>query len=378
MGRAFIAGVGIFPFGRHPHTYFQMGAVAAIQALDDAGIEARSVDVSLVANVSEGMAKGQRVMQEVGLTGAPIIAVESACASSGSSLMLAADLVASGQRDVILCVGVEKAARGYIPRSGYDDWQISTGLGANPAYFALGAYQLLNERGATVEDLADISVKNHANAVENPNAMYRKSVSREEVLGSKMVCDPLTLLMLCSPNEGAAAAVLMSEDAVKRFGVRDAVELRAVTLASATEDSWFVGSSSHLPRESSDLTRRAVRAAYEKAGIGPDDLSLVECQDTDAASELLAYSDLGLCAQGEEAKILQAGETSMGGRLPVNASGGLLSKGEPLGASGLGQMHELVTQLRGRAGSRQVEGANVGLGHVMGAGQTASVAIVSR
>ncbi len=278
----------------------------------------------------------------------------------------------------MLCVGVEKAARGFIPAAGFEAWQIESGLGISPIYFALQAQALLETTDATVEDLADVSVKNHRHAEHNPNAMYRQPVTRAEVLASKVVCPPLTLLMLCAPNEGAAAAVLTSADRARRLGVHEPVFLRSVEVVSRSVDDWFVPAPSYQTGRRTSLTERAAGGAYERAGIGPEDVDVVECQDTDAASELLAYRDLGLCKAGDEAALLRSGATALGGSIPVNPSGGLLSKGEPLGASGLGQVHELVTQLRGRGGRRQVEGAGVGIGHVMGAGHNASVLVVAR
>ena len=372
-----IAGVGIHPFGRFEAGYRELGAIAAREALDDAGVTAADVDMTLVANVGAEMAKGQNVMDSIRRTGKPIINVESACGSSGSALYLAARMVESGMARVVLCLGVEKAPRGFIASSGYEQWQIDGGLGVNPLYFALQAQELIRDTDATTDDLADVSVKNHRHAVDNPNAMYRSEVTREQVLESKMVCPPLHLLMLCAPNEGAAAAVLMHREEAKERNVTEAVSLDAVSLVSRQPDDWFVPAVSFRPERTS-LTARAAAVAYEEAGLGPTDVDLVECQDTDAASELIAYRDLGLCPPGEEAALLRSGATKLGGAIPVNVSGGLLSKGEPLGASGLGQVHELVQQLRKRAGSRQVEGARVGLGHVMGAGHVSSVVVLSR
>lgn len=377
MERVVVAGIGIHPFGRFPEGYRQLGGVAAQAALDDAGIQPADVDLVFVGNVMAEMAKGHNVMDAIGRTGVPIINVEAACASSGSALYLGARMIESGAASVVLCLGVEKAPRGFIAASGYDEWQITGGLGVNPVYFALQAEELL-ATGATVEDLADVSVKNHRHAVDNPNAMYRKEVTREEVLGSRPVCPPLTLLMLCAPNEGAAAAVLMSDEEAARRGVADPVRIRAVSLVSRGPDDWFVPAVSFPTDTRTSLTARAAADAFEQAGLGPDDVDVVECQDTDAASELLAYRDLGLCKAGDEAGLLRSGDTALGGRIPVNPSGGLLSKGEPLGASGLGQLHELVQQVRGRCGSRQVQGAQVALGHVMGAGHNSSVVVVTR
>lgn len=374
-----IAGIGIHPFGRFDDDYRVLGAHAAREALADAGIGYEDVDFTFVANVGAEMAKGQNVMSQIGASGKPIINVEAACGSSGSGMRLAAELIESGAAEIVLCLGVEKAPRGYIPASGYEAWQLRTGLGVNPAYFAIVAQELMRDTDCTIEDLADVSVKNHGHAVENPNAMYRKVFSREEVLASKVVCPPLTLLMLCAPNEGAAAAVLMSEREAARRGIAQPVHVRAISLVSKrSTDDLLTPSVSVVSEGRTRVSARAAEEAYEAAGLGPDDVDFVECQDTDVAAELIAYRELGLCEKGEEAALLRSGATTLGGRIPVNASGGLLSKGEPLGASGLGQVHELVLQLRREAGPRQIEKARVGLGHVVGAGHTASVMLLSR
>jgi acetyl-CoA acetyltransferase len=372
-----VAGVGIHPFGRFEAGYPVLGAHAGRAALADAGIGLGDVEMVLVGNVGAGMAKGQNVVDLIGHTGVPIINVEAACASSGSALWLGARLVEQSAVRSVLCIGVEKAPRGFIAASGYEDWQIEGGLGVNPVYFALQAQELM-ARGVTHDDLADVSVKNHRHAVHNPNAMYRREMTRDEILESRMVCPPLTLLMLCAPNEGAAACVLMHEDEARRRGVDAPVQLRAVSLVSRGPDDWFVPAPCFPTEGRTSLTARAARIAYDDAGLEPGDVDVVECQDTDSGSELAAYTDLGLCSAGDEAALLRSGDTGLGGRIPVNPSGGLLSKGEPLGASGMGQLHELVLQVRGGAGPRQVEDAGVGLGHVMGAGHNASVVIVSR
>lgn len=374
---AVIAGVGIHPFGRFAAGYRELGAYAVRQCLADAGVAPSELDITLVANVGAEMAKGHNILDQVHRGGNPIINVEAACASSGSALYLADRLVTAGAAEIILCVGVEKAPRGFIAGSGYEQWQIEGGLGVNPLYFAIQAQELLDNGDTASTDLADVAVKNHRHSVHNPNAMYRKEFTREEVLDSKMVCAPLTLLMLCAPNEGAAAAVVMSSTTARRRGVRAPIRLRGIGLVSRGPDDWFVPAASY-PIERTSITARAAAVAYEASGLGPRDVDVIECQDTDAASELLAYRDLGLCKLGDEAALLRSGDTALGGRLPVNPSGGLLSKGEPLGASGLGQVYELVQQLRNQAGPRQVENANVGLSHVMGAGHNACVTVLSR
>jgi hypothetical protein len=223
-----IAGVGIHPSGRFGVGYRRLGAVAARQALVDAGVTLDDLDMVLVANVSADMAKGHNVIEQLGRPGVPVLNVEAACASSAGTLLLASRLLESGAAKMILCLGVEEAPRGFIANAGFEPWQIASGLGVNPVYFALAAQELIASSDATIEDLADVSVKNHAHAVHNANAMYRRSCTREQVLGSPVVCPPLHLLMLCSPNEGAAAAVLMLRDEAERRNLRDLVDLKAV------------------------------------------------------------------------------------------------------------------------------------------------------
>jgi len=378
MEDVLIAGVGIHPFGRFGTSYREIGAVAVRDALSDSGLGLGDLDMVLVANVGAEMAKGHNVLELVGRPGTPVFNVEAACASSAGTLTMAAGLVESGAADAVLCLGVEKAPKGFIANAGFESWQIESGLGVNPLYFALAAQELVETTDATLDDLADVSVKNHRHAVDNPNAMFRNEVTREEVLGSREVCPPLNLLMLCAPNEGAAAAVLVSREFARARGLDATVRLRSVAAVSRGPDDWFVPAVARQDALMSSLTARVAAQAYEKAGIGPEDLDVVECQDTDAGSELWAYRDLGLCKPGEEAALLRSGDTTIGGRIPVNPSGGLLSKGEPLGASGLGQVHEIVQQLRGRSGSRQVENARIGIGHVLGAGHNASVVVMSR
>lgn len=371
-----VAGIGIHAFGRFGRTLEDLAEVAALEALLDAGVNYQDVDMTVVANVGGPMAIGQRVAARLGATGKPVLRTESACASSAAALVAASNAVRAGSVDIVLCVGVEKAPRGFIVGAGFETWQERAGIGVTPIYFGLQARELLSSTEAEAEDLALVSVKNHANAVHNPNAMYRSAVTTEDVLDSRMVCDPLTLLMLCAPNEGAAAVVLMSDKAIREHRIDRGVRLRAVSMATRRPGDWFVPAPSRLADVRSSPSRTAAAEAFAQAGLGIEDIDVVECQDTDAGSELVAYSDLGLCGAGEEATLLRSGDTQLGGRLPVNPSGGLLSKGEPLGASGLGQVHEIVTQIRGDADARQVPGARTGLAHVMGAGHVSSVTIL--
>ena len=318
-----------------------------------------------------GVAAGHRVLGPLAGTGIPIYDVEAGCASGGAALQLAASSIASGQYDRVLAFGIEKMPKGIIRSSFFAPWQEAAGLTPAPAYFALRAQRLLLDTGLTEDHLAQVVVKNRRHGVDNPDAMFRKAVTVDEVLAARMICPPLTLFMLCSPNEGAAAVVL------ERNG--DGPGLAGISLRSHLpgnvlgEDSPLCGIDD---RAVTPPTALAAADAYAQAGLGPDDVDVVECQDTDAARELLAWAELGLCAPGEQAAILARGDALIGGRLPINPSGGLLSKGEPLGASALGQVVEIVRQLRGTAGTRQVDGARVGLAHVIGRGANACVTVL--
>jgi len=372
-----IAGIGLHPFGRFEGmTVTEMGVVAVREALADAGIDRRDFQAAFCGTAYSGVAAGHRVLDAIGATGGPIVDVEAGCASGGAALMMAAGAIAAGQYDTVLVFGMEKMPKGIIRSSFFAPWQEEAGLSPAPAYFALRAQRLMRESGITKRHLADVVVKNRANGVNNPDAMFRKEVTAEAVLASRLVCEPLHLWMLCSPNEGAAAVVLRaasdSGNRVRLAGVALRSHLPGNVLSEASPMSGLVDDD--IPA----ATTLAADAAFKEAGLGPSDLDVIELQDTDAARELLSYEELGLCPSGDAAKLLEEGATQMGGRLPVNPSGGLLSKGEPLGASALGQVVELTRQLRRQAGPRQVDGARVALGHTVGRGANASVVILTR
>jgi acetyl-CoA acetyltransferase len=381
-----IAGVGLHPFGRFGDTpAIALGVHAAGAALADAGwapADARGrIGAAYCATAYGGVASGHQVLGALALTGIPIVDVEAGCASGGAALALAASSIRSGQHDAVLVVGVEKMPKGIIRSSFFAPWQEEAGLNANPAYFALRAQRLLREHGLVVDDLAALVVKNRRWGAHNPDAMFRSEVTVEEVLASRIVCDPLRLWMLCSPNEGAAAVVLRRGDAGVRLA---AAALRSHLPGSVLDESTPMAGLAD-DAAITPPTTLAAADAYEEAAVGPEDLDVVECQDTDAGRELLSWFELGLCGAGDQRKVLVADEgqadEGQAGRPPgpaINRSGGLLSKGEPLGASGLGQVVELVRQLRGSAGDRQVPGARVGLAHTVGRGANASVTVVTR
>ncbi len=368
-----ISGIGLHPFGRFDDlTATDMGVVAVQAALAEAGVGRGEIQAAFCGTAYGGVAAGHRVLSALALTGMPIVDVEAGCASGGAALQLGVSQIASGQADCVLVFGIEKMPRGVIRSSFFAPWQECAGLTPAPAYFALRAQRLLREHGLTSDHLAQLVVKNRANGALNPDAMFRSAVTAEQVLASRMICDPLRLWMLCSPNEGAAAVVLRP--------ARDGdVVVAGVSLRSHLPGSVLGEDSPLCGIDDTTITpptTRAARDAYEQAGIGPDDIDVVECQDTDAARELLTWVELGLCAPGEQARVLADGDSELGGRRPVNPSGGLLSKGEPLGASALGQVVEIVRQLRGTAGPRQVPRTRVGVSHVIGRGANACVAVL--
>jgi acetyl-CoA acetyltransferase len=369
-----VLGVGLHPFGRFgDRSLAEMGAQAVSQALGEAGLGPGGFDAAFCATAYGGVATGHRVLGALGMTGGPIVDVEAGCASGGAALMLAASAICSGQYRRVLVLGVEKMPKGMIRSSFFEPWQEQAGLSATPAYFALRAQRLMRQSGVTLDMLAEVVVKNRAHGALNPEAMFREPVSAAQVLASRVVCEPLRLWMLCSPNEGAAAVVL--GEGTGGVQVASAVvrsHLPGNVLSEATPMSGLAGPEPPAP------TTLAADDAYEQAGVGPEELDVVECQDTDAARELASYEELRLCPPGESAKLVASQATRLGGSLPVNPSGGLLSKGEPLGASALGQVVELVRQLRGQAGPRQVEGARLALAHTVGRGANASVVILKR
>ncbi len=362
------------PFGRFDDkSVVDLGVHALRQALEDAGIERGGFQAAYCGTVYSGVAAGHKVLTAMGMTGMPIVNVEAGCASGAAALDLGVGAIRSGRYDTVLVFGMEKMPRGIIRSSFFEPWREEAGLAVTPAYFALRAQRLMLESGVTRRMLAEVSVKNHANGVHNPDAMFRKQFTVEQVLDSKMVCDPLTLFMLCSPNEGAAAIVLRrgaSGTTIAASALRS--HLPGSVLGEHTPLAGLIDDTAPPP------TTLAATAAFEEAGIGPEDIHVCEVQDTDSARELNSYEELGLCGAGEAGAFFASGHTQMTGRLPVNPSGGLLSKGEPLGASGLGQVIELHRHLRGEAGPRQVQGAKVGLAHTVGRGANASVVILKQ
>lgn len=358
-----VIGIGTSQFGKLPERSFrQLGVEAVRKALDDAGVSSKQVQVAYGSRIFLEQITAQVVLKELGIAGIEMINVENACAGGATAVRCLWKDIATGLYDLGVAFGVESMTTspvaGKLLSPGKED--IDGQLGSNmPVVFALMARRLMETHGATARDFALVSAKAHQAGALNPVAQYRKELTVEEILGSRMVADPITLLQCCPNTDGAAAVVMCSSELARRLGARP-VRVRASVLQSS--DYFF---------KKDDLTsfsagRRAALTAYEQAGIGPDDLDVVELHDAFAPEELVHYEDLGLCRPGDAIALLRSGATSLGGRVPVNPSGGLLSLGHPLSASGVRVVCDIVQQLRGEAGARQRKGARVGLAQMLG------------
>ena len=380
MTEVVVLGVGMHPFGRFDTGYEDLGTYAARAALKDAGVDWALMEFAYFARMYLPATSGARVLKKLGRTGIPIADTEAACASGGVALRQAMLAIKSGEANVGIVLGVEKMPRGFMdPSMIYSPWQIETGLSMNPAYWAMRARRHMHDFGTTEEQIAQVAYKNHKNSVHNPDAMYQKAFSLDEILNSPLICDPVRLLEVCSPNDGAAAVIVASADKARQLGING----KPITVAACSHAIARYSSDFRCPEEAMSATisnaspsEDAARLSYETAGMGPEDIDCFEVQDTDAFCEIEAIEYLGLCAEGEGGRMAAEGTTHIVGQKPVNMSGGLISKGEPVGASHLGQIVELVRQLRGQAGKRQVVDARVALGHVLGAGGNCAVTIL--
>ncbi len=363
MTRAIIAGVGMTRFGKHlDETEVSLGRKAALAALQDSGLDPRTVEAAYCGSVYGGMMMGQRILRDLGLSGIPTINTENACSSSATALHEAVVAIESGIYDSAIVIGVEKLTKfggGAIPLD-EEDWNVQQGV-IMPAVYAMRARRYMDTRGLKAETLGLISVKNRYHGSLNPHAQFQKEVSLEEVLNSRMVADPLTLFQCCPNGDGGAAVVVVSDRYLSRL-LKPPVYVAASIVSSG---KFEPGISDILDAE---ISRRSARLAFKQAGISARDLNLVELHDAFTIGELLYYEALGIAEPGDGPRLIHDGETRLGGKIPVNVSGGLLSKGHPLGATGTAQVVEVTTQLRGEAGQRQVDGAKVGMCHCTGGG----------
>jgi len=379
-----IAGVGMHPFGRHKNKSPETLSLHAIKAaMLDAGVSYPDIELVLCGKVvhkKEG--EGIDLMMKLGMTGVPIYQVNAMCATGGAMLKLAADAINSGSCEVVLVFGFDKH-EGMFQNLG-EQWQNELGMKASPISFATVAQRYMHEYGATEEDFARVAVKAHKNAANNPYAMFRNLISVEDVLESKMVAYPLHLYNFCSPNDGAAATIVCNEKAAQRLGIRKTIKIASTVMQTAQYPPAVLEPANQYSVDISNgvgtpVVSLAAAKAYEAAGIGPQDIDVCEVQDTDSSHELVHIEQLGLCAEGEAYKLLREGVFDITGRLPVNPSGGIQCKGEPPGASGLGQICEIVWQMRGEAGARQIsQAARTGLCQVFGWNHVAAVTILQK
>ncbi|OZE03939.1 acetyl-CoA acetyltransferase [Rhodococcus sp. 05-2255-3B1] len=366
-----IIGAGLSKFGRQPGVSGRQMAVTAIgNALMDAGVAWPDVQVAFGGSDGSGLA--DTLVAELGFTGIPFTNVKNGCATGGSALFSAVNAVRSGSADVALAVGFDKHPRGaFDPRPaewGLPDGYGEAGLMVTTQFFGAKISRYMRQHDISSRTLALVAEKAYRNGVLNPNAWRREAMDATTIAEADMVNDPLTRYMFCSPGEGAAAIVVAGEDYVARATGRP-VKIAAITHRTRRFGSFEVFSPSvQGAGEPTSVSADAARAAFEQAGIAPGDVDVAQLQDTESGAEIMHMAECGFCEPGEQEAMIAAGETDIGGRLPINTDGGCIANGEPIGASGLRQVHEIVAQLRGEAGERQVPGTpRVGFTHVYGA-----------
>ena len=380
MSEVSIIGIGLHPFGRTPQrSGMEQGVVAAQAALADAGISWKDVQYAFGGSSAAGNA--DTMVNRLGLTGLPFINVANGCATGGSALLGAYMAIRSGQCDVAIAVGFDKHEAGAFAVNpsdwGLGNWYGESGLALTTQFFAMKLKRYMHEYGITNDALVRVAMKAFANGAINPNAWRRKAMTYEEIAESPMLNDPLRKYMFCSPAEGGAALVLASPAAVRRSGGRRAIALRAAAIRTRNFGSFEVFSPSLALQRTPSPSVMASRAAYEMAGIGPEDIDVAQLQDTESGAEIMHMAENGFCRDGEQESMLRDGATLITGRLPVNTDGGCLANGEPIGASGLRQVYELCLQLRGDAGARQVpNNPRIGYSHVYGAPGVSAVTIL--
>lgn len=375
-----IVGAGIHPFGRHPLSGLEQGAHATRLALADAGIDWSRVDYAFGGSAAAGDA--DTLVSRLGLTGVPFINVANGCATGGSALISAYNAIRAGAADVVVAVGFDKHPRGAFDpepaRYGIGDWYGQTGMMLTTQFFGMKIQRYMHEHGISREVLAKVAAKAFRNGADNPNAWRRTALSEEQILEAPMIADPLTQYMFCSPAEGAVALVLATSDVADQLSARP-VYLRAAVLRSRPFGSFEVFSPALADQRGESPSVGAAAAAFEMAGVGPDEIDVAQVQDTEAGAEVMHLAECGFCADGEQEDLIRSAATEIGGRLPVNTDGGCLANGEPIGASGLRQVFESVLQLRGAAGERQVPSEPAtAFTHVYGAPGISACTVLSR
>jgi acetyl-CoA acetyltransferase len=383
-----IAGVGLTRFdvydgekGRALKEGYELGTEAIWNALQDADMEWKHIQAAFCGTVYQDTGSGHQSINQIGMTGIPIVNVENACSSGASAFRLAYHYIATELYDIVLAFGYEKMPRGFIKSTAWPLWQRYMGFNVQPANYAKGAVRYMEETGATEEDFARVTVKNRRNGVLNPCARFQKEVTLEEVLSSRMIAKPMRLLHCCPLADGGAAIVLCSKDKLRSKG-------KAVTVAASILNGGIYGSDTGRGgsiygggsvKIHDEVVELSAKQAWEVSGYSPEDIDVVEAYDTMAPGELWDLELMGLVKKGEAPHLLREGVFDINGRLPVNTDGGLMSRGHPLGATAGAQIIEIYKQLRGEAGPRQVPGnPKIGLAHAMGAGPNSAITILRR
>lgn len=378
-----IIGVGLHPFGRHDGvSALQMGVIAANRALDDAGVAWSDIDLACGGSLE--VLHPDTMNKFMGLTGVPFTNLFNGCATGGNLLLTAAHAIMAGAGDIGIAIGMDKHPRGAfsvgsdLEGLGLSQWYGETGLAVNPQFFSMKTRRYMHDFGITEDCLHRSAQKAFHNGSINPNAWRRRALDYEEIATSQMVCDPLRKYHFCSPSEGAAAMVLCRADVAKRY-TQNPIYVKADVFKTRRYGSFETMHPSIPTDARPSPSHTASQEAFETAGIGPEDIDVIQIQDTEVGHEIMHLAECGFCKDGEQEALVADGETGIGGRFPVNTDGGLMANGEPVGASGLRQVYEVCVQLRGEAGKRQVPGdPKTGFTHVYGFPGVSCVTILSR
>lgn len=380
MSQVYVIGAGIHPFGRHDgKSGLDLGVDATKLALNDCGLEWSNVEAAFGGSSASGNADA--LMPRMGLTGIQFINVANGCATGGSAVLSAYWAIKAGEFDTALAVGFDKHPRGSFnpdpEKYGLPQWYGDTGLMLTTQFFALKIQRYMHDHGISARTLARVASKAFENGSRTPHAWRRAAMDQGAILASRMISDPLTQYMFCSPSEGGVALILASEKKARELG-RTQVRLRSAAVKTRPENSFEVFSPSLSVERGETPTMLAARAAFDKAGLGPKDIDVAQLQDTESGAEIMHMAENGFCRDGDQEQWLADGRTALGGQLPINTDGGCIACGEPIGASGLRQVYENVLQLRGKAENRQVENARLAYSQVYGAPGLAAVAILEK
>ena len=377
LRKVYIGGFGIVRFMRYEdQEYYDYGSQAVLNCLDNAEMEWKDIQAAFCGNVYAGTGKGHQVISEIGLTGIPIVNIEQACSSSSVAFRLGYQMVATELYDIVIAVGFEKMGRGLLASTAFRSTELMMGMNIQPANYAQGTVRYMHDYGATEEDLARVVVMERKNANMNPYARWYQSgeVTIEDVLNSRPVALPIRLLHAAASVDGAAAVILCSEDKLKSSISKE----KKIEVAASVHTTGYFGEQSSDSKTRRSLTEEAAKQAFEISGYGPEDMNVIQVYEAMAPAFLSDIEELGFCKRGEAPRLMREGYFDIGGKCPANTDGGLVGCGHPLGATGVRQIIEIITQLREAAGPRQVAGAKIGMSHSSGAGPNCAVTILKR